>query len=115
MKKIKGMTIMGLLALVVTFLPQSSLAADVSIGFFLGLPIPIVTVDPPREHHVSPPVVYAPAPIPHHGYAYGHEQWRHENFDHNNNSRFHAQRDYDYRDNGHRYGRDRNYSRWDRR
>ena len=62
MKKIKVMAIMGMLGLVLTFVPKAGLAADVSVGFFMGLPVPVVTFDPPRVHH-APRVVVAPVPI----------------------------------------------------
>ncbi|MBN1548989.1 MAG: hypothetical protein JW902_20225 [Syntrophaceae bacterium] len=118
MKSLKIMSVMGMLGLALTLVPKIGLAADVSVGFFMGLPVPVVTFDPPRVHHVPPPVVVAPAPVYPRWHAYGpeHRNWNQKHFRHADKWK-HDHRNfthkYDGRGNGNdRHGRD---GRWDRR
>jgi len=66
MKKIK-MTIMAAMAgLLLTLSASSALAADVSIKFVLGLPLPFLTVfaaPSPVYYQPAPIVVYKQAPV----------------------------------------------------
>lgn len=74
MKHLKVFVIAAILGLSVGLLPQASYASDVrvGVGFFLGLPVPVLTFD---DH----------GPYDRHGYAYGpaypgyyHQGYRHD-------------------------------------
>jgi len=95
MKRFKVFIIAAMLGLSVGFLPKAGMAGDlqVGVGFFLGLPVPVVTFADDRPHYS-------------HGYNYGpvygpnghyrgndHGKDRHRYYDH---------RDYRRADNGHR-------------
>jgi len=96
MKTYKAMFVAAMLGAVI-MLPKATWAGDISVGFFMGLPVPVVTFDAPRVHHAPPPVLFAPAPV-HHGWRAVGPHDRFNKYDrHHKNSRF-----------GHR-----NYGQWD--
>ena len=121
MKTYKTMVVTVILGLALIILPKVTWAADVSVGFFLGLPIPVVTFDPPRVYHAPPPVVVAPAPVYTGWYTYGHDNWRHDEFRHDDHGRF-EKRNYSWEHRNDQNSHDRGWhnrgndnGHWDRR
>lgn len=115
MKKVKVILVTVMLGLAVGLLPKASWAADISVGFFMGLPVPVVTVAPPPVHH-SAGYVLTPVTEPAHWQAYGPDyRYKHHHRVNWNNGRH--DRDYGFRDNDRRYDHDRSDrdGGWDRR
>lgn len=98
MKHFKVFVIAAILGLSVGLLPKAGWADDVrlGVGFFLGLPVPILTFDDNRPYDRHEP-----------GYAYGPAYRGYGYDDHGNNYRDYRHRGYYGRgDYGHRdYGR----------
>ena len=116
MKTYKKMFVAAILGGVMMILPKATWAGDISVGFFMGLPVPVVTFDAPRVHHIPPPVVIAPAPVYPRWQAYGQNYNSNKHYRHDNNGRF-GHRNYGYWDQDRGHGRDRydRDGRWDRR
>jgi len=95
MERFKVFIIAAMLGLSVGLLPKTSMAGDlqVGVGFFLGLPVPVVTFADDRPYY-SHGRDYGPAYRPqgryYRGYYHGEDRQRH--YDH---------RDYRRGDNGH--------------
>lgn len=96
MKTYKAMFVAAMLGAMV-MLPKVTWAGDISVGFFMGLPVPVVTFDAPRVHHAPPPVFVKPVPVYNRWHAYGPNYHVNKHDRHYKNSRF-----------GHR-----NYGQWD--
>jgi len=106
MKTYKAMFVAAILGAMV-MLPKVTWAGDISVGFFMGLPVPVVTFDAPRVHHAPPPVFVQPVPNYHRWHDYGPNYHFNKYDRHNKNDRF-AHRNYGQWD----HKRD---GRWDRR
>jgi len=96
MKRFKVFAIAAILGLSIGLFPNASFADDVrlGVGFFLGLPVPILTVDNDGPYYRHE-----------HGYAYGQDYrgyydhgYRHEYYGHRG---YYGQGDYGRRGYGH--------------
>jgi hypothetical protein len=79
MKTLRTIFVTLMLGAAVVMLPKPTLAADISIGFFLGLPVPVVTFDSPRVYHPPSPVFVKAKPVYSrwHAYSSGHKHGHH--------------------------------------